>query len=57
MLDIFYQIFNMAISTLITEVKMKSDLKKGIVFAIAFWTYVGLWLYVGYPLLDKYFGV
>lgn len=47
----------MAISTLITEVKMKSDLKKGIVFAIAFWTYVGLWLYVGYPLLDKYFGV
>lgn len=32
---------------------MKSDTKKAIIYAIAFWVYFGLWLYVLYPLLDK----
>lgn len=32
---------------------MKSDTKKAIIYAIAFWAYFGLWLYVLYPLLDK----
>jgi hypothetical protein len=32
---------------------MKSDTKKAIIYAIAFWAYFGLWLYVLYPLIDK----
>lgn len=33
---------------------MKSDTKKIIVYAIAIYAYFGLWLYVLYPLLDKW---
>jgi hypothetical protein len=33
---------------------MKNDLKKGIIFATAFWAYVALWLYYLLPLVDKY---
>jgi hypothetical protein len=33
---------------------MKSDTKKAIIYAIAAWAYFGLWLYVLYPLLDKF---
>jgi len=32
---------------------MKSQNKKLVIYAIAFWAYFGLWLYVLYPLLDK----
>ena len=35
---------------------MKKDLIIGCIFAIAFWAYVALWLYVGYPYLIKLFG-
>jgi hypothetical protein len=35
---------------------MKKDLIQGIIFATAFWAYVALWLYFGYPLLTKFFG-
>jgi hypothetical protein len=33
---------------------MKSDTKVAIILAVAFWAYFGLWLYVLYPLLDKF---
>lgn len=35
---------------------MKKDLIVGCIFATAFWAYVALWLYVGYPYLIKLLG-
>jgi len=36
---------------------MTRSTKQAIIFAIAFWAYFALWLYVLYPLLDKWFKV
>jgi len=33
---------------------MKDDLKKSIIFGIAFWAYVAFWLYYLFPLMNKY---
>jgi hypothetical protein len=35
---------------------MKKDLILGCIFAVAFWAYVALWLYVGYSYLTKLLG-
>jgi len=51
MLDIFYQIFNIAISTLITEVEMKY-----IIIPVAVYLYAAFVLYVVFPFLIKHLG-
>lgn len=33
---------------------MKTSTKKAIIYAIAAYAYFGMWLYVLYPLLDKW---
>jgi hypothetical protein len=54
MLDIFYQIYNITISTFIKELEMK--IKGIIITVIAFYAYLALWLYYLLPTFSKYFG-